>query len=162
MPAGPGSASAPVLKSSPPSRAPSELLGWSLGKLRGVEPRTATLGWHRASGKQEVVSRWREAETSAGFLSGQRKCLRQSCLMGVGCRLGCFHVSWTPLAVPPVPVLSALVTRRDLHLRPRQLEAACTKPLMCKSWVAWKMRLRWGQLERNPEERASNRASLVY
>lgn len=35
-----------------------------------------------------------------GFLSGLRKCLRRSCLMGGGWRrLGCFHVSRTALAV---------------------------------------------------------------
>lgn len=75
-------------------------------------------------GNKKLPRRWREAETAAGFLSGLRKCLRQSCLMGVGWRrLGCFHVSWTPLAVPPdhpAPVLSAPVTHWiDLHSIPR-------------------------------------------
>lgn len=55
-------------------RALGRFWGWS----QGAQPQ----GWHRATGKQEVASRWREAEPPAHFLSGLRKCcLRQS---GVG------------------------------------------------------------------------------
>lgn len=91
---------------------PSELLGQISGK---VEPRAQPRGWHRATGKQEVALRWREAEPSAYFLSGLRKCCRDRlpervcvcvCGWGVPQIWGTFTCPRTALAAP----LSALIT----------------------------------------------------